>query len=156
MEQLDSHNHALALTILDQAQDLTLASIRGDGRPHATTISFASDGMTLYAAIGIDSEKANNIRINPQVALTVNIPYADWTHIQGMSIEGHADILREPDEVRVAAALLLARFPQFATFMADTQIVPWPGTLYIRIRPRALSLLNYAEGFGHTRYFELA
>lgn len=155
MEQLDPHNHALALSILAEAKDLTLASIRSDGRPHATTISFASEALTLYAAIGIDSQKANNIRINPQVALTVNIPYADWTHIQGLSIEGHADILREPDEVRAAAALLIARFPEFASFLSDTQIVPWPGTLYIRIRPRVLSLLNYAEGFGHTRYFEL-
>lgn len=155
MEQLDPHSYALALSILAKAQDMTLASIRSDGRAHATTISFASDELTLFAAIGIDSLKANNIRINPQVALTVNLPYADWTEIRGMSIEGHADILHEPDEVRVAAALLLHRFPQFANFIGDTQIVPWPGTLYLRIRPRSISLLNYAEGFGHTRYFEL-
>lgn len=153
MNHLDSHNRALALGILARANDLSLASVRSDGTPHATTVSFASDGLVMYAAIGIDSQKAHNIRLNPKVSLTVNAPYRDWSEIQGMSIDGVAEIVSEPEQVRFASDLLLTRFPQYAKFIAHTQTIPWPGMLYIRIVPQFISLLNYAEGFGHTTHF---
>lgn len=153
MNQLDSHHRALALAILARAKDLTLASQRADGALHATTVSFASNALEIYAAIGIDSQKAHNVRRDGRVALTVNAPYQDWSEIQGLSIEGVAEILSEPGQVRRASELLLARFPQFAKFVADTATVPWPGMLYIRIVPHSVSVLDYTKSFGHTTHF---
>lgn len=155
MKQLDSHHRRLALGILARARDLTLASRRHDGAPHATTISFASDELVMYAAIGIDSQKAHNIRDDARVALTVNAPYQDWNQIQGLSIDGMAEIVSDPDQVRRASELLLARFPQYAQLIADTDTVPWPGLLYIRIVPHNVSVLDYTAGFGHVRHFTL-
>ena len=155
MNQLDSHHRTLALALLARARDLTLASQRADGAPHATTISFASDALEIYAAIGIDSQKAHNVRRDGRVALTVNAPYQDWSQIQGLSMEGVAEILSEPDQVRRAGELLLARFPQFAKFVANTETVPWPGMLYIRIVPHSVAVLDYTQGFGHTTHFTL-
>lgn len=153
MNQLDSHHRTLALAILARAKDLTLASQRADGALHATTISFASDALVIYAAIGIDSQKAHNVRRDGRVALTVNAPYQQWNEIQGLAIEGIAEIVSEPDQVRRASALLLARFPQFAKFVANTETVPWPGMLYLRIVPHTVSVLDYTESFGHTVHF---
>jgi nitroimidazol reductase NimA-like FMN-containing flavoprotein (pyridoxamine 5'-phosphate oxidase superfamily) len=155
MAHLDAHSRATALDILARTRDLTLASVRSDGTPHATTVSFASEELVLYAAIGIDSQKAHNIRLDPRVALTVNAPYQDWSEIRGMAIDAAADIISAPQEVREASELLLARFPQYARFVAGTGMVPWPGMLFIRIVPHAISLLDYTQGFGHTGHFDV-
>ena len=151
MEQLDRSSNELALSILARAPDLTLATIMENGLPHASTVSFASHGLVLFAAIGIDSQKAHDIRLNPQVAVTINAPYQQWSEIQGLSIGALAEIVSEPDQVRQASELLLRRFPQLST-VCNTGAIPWPGTLFIRITPKKFSLLNYAEGFGHTSY----
>ena len=153
MKRLDTHDRALALGILARAKDATLASIRGDGMPHASTVNFANEELVIYAAIGIDSQKAHNIRLDPRVSLTVNAPYQDWSEIRAMSIDAAAEIISAPQQVREASELLLARFPQYARFVADTGTVPWPGMLFIRIVPHAISLLDYTQGFGHTRHF---
>lgn len=153
MTQLDSHHRALALGILAKAKDLTLASLSADGAPHATTVSFASDDLLIYAAISIDSQKAHNIRRDARVALTVNAPYQDWREIQGISLEGVAEIVSDPGQVLRASELLLARFPQYAKLVARTETVPWPGMLYIRIVPHTMSVLDYTESFGHTMHF---
>lgn len=155
MKRLDTHDRAFALGILARAKDATLASIRSDGMPHASTVNFASAELVIYAAIGIDSQKAHNIRLRPHIALTVNAPYQEWSEIQGMAIDALAEIVSDEDEVRLASDLLLSRFPQYAKFLGDTDTVPWPGMLYVRIVPQVISLLNYGEGFGHTAHFNV-
>lgn len=155
MKQLDSQHRTLALGILARASDLTLASVRSDGAPHATTVSFASDDLVIYAAIGIDSQKAHNIRQDGRVALTVNAPYRTWSEIQGLSMEGVAEIVSEAGQVQRASELLLARFPQYAKVLPDTDTVPWPGMLYVRIVPRSLVVLDYTISFGHATHFTL-
>lgn len=150
MEVLDSRSNALVLGVLSKAPDLTLATLMQDGAPHASTVSFANDGLVLYLAVGVHSQKAHNIRRHPQVALTVNAPYRQWSEIQALSIGAQAEIVSEPDQVRHASQLLLLRFPQFSNLIPDTSAIPWPGTLYIRIRPKTISLLNYEKCVGYT------
>ncbi|MEO7496404.1 MAG: pyridoxamine 5'-phosphate oxidase family protein [Massilia sp.] len=156
MKLLDPHHQQLALSILERSADLTLATIRADGTPHASTVSFAHDGLLLYAAIAIDSHKAHDIHLNPRVALTVNAPYRDWNEIQGLSIDATASMLDEPLESRRASELLLAKFPQYAGVVADTTSLPWPGMLFIRFAPRVVSVLDYTVRFGHLETFEVA
>ncbi|CUI08969.1 pyridoxamine 5'-phosphate oxidase family protein [Massilia antarctica] len=155
MHQLPSGSQELARTILAATTDLTLASIRDDGTPHASTVSFAADGLVLYVAIALDSHKAHNLRTHPQVALTVNAPYRSWNEIQGLSMDAMAEMIHEPVEAQRAAAALLARFPAFAQVVANTSALPWPGMLFVRITPLAVALLDYTKGFGHTDFFDL-
>ncbi|WP_167086737.1 pyridoxamine 5'-phosphate oxidase family protein [Massilia frigida] len=155
MKPLPPAAQALAAKILAAVTDLTLASIRDDGTPHASTVSFAADGLVLYVAIALDSHKAHNLRTHPQVALTVNAPYRGWQEIQGLSMDAMAEMIHEPVEAQRAATALLARFPAFADVVANTAALPWPGMLFVRITPLALSLLDYTKGFGHTDFFDL-
>ncbi len=147
---------ALCHSILARANDLTLAAIRPDGRPHASTVSFAADGLVLFAAIGIDCQKAHDIGADPHVALTVNAPYADWNEIQGLVIEGTALIVTDANEMAHASRLLLARHPQFAKFMSNTRSIPWAGTIFIKVLPVTLRLIDYRKGFGHMDKFSVA
>lgn len=141
--------------ILDAGKELVLASIRPDGTPHASMISYASDALRVYCAISLDSQKAHNIRGDSHVAYVVNTPYRSWAEIRGVSIDGVASMLDEPDELRLASTLLLRKYPEFATIISDTAALPWPGMLFIAVQPELISLLDYSKAFGHTEYFSV-
>ncbi|MDQ2990475.1 MAG: pyridoxamine 5'-phosphate oxidase family protein [Pseudomonadota bacterium] len=155
MEPFDPNKFELATTILARANELTLATVRADGSPHASTVNFAGDGLVLYAAISIDGGKAHDLSGDDRVALTVNAPYDDWSGIQGMSIDGHAAFVTDPTELSFASALLLQKLPGYERIIAQPHVVPWPGMLFIRITPERLALLDYTKGFGHTELFDL-
>jgi nitroimidazol reductase NimA-like FMN-containing flavoprotein (pyridoxamine 5'-phosphate oxidase superfamily) len=69
---MDQSQRDFILNILDKGKDLTLATIRPDGYPQATTVSYANDGLQIYVGIGKDSQKADNIRYCDKVSLTIN------------------------------------------------------------------------------------
>lgn len=135
------------IDILREAKDMTLATVRPDGYPQATTVSYANDGTTLYAGIGKQSQKAVNIGRCDKVSLTINLPYSDWMHIKGLSMAAHAKILQSPDEIAHATACLRGRYPQLNQWVptnAPDDIV------FLKIVPELASILDYQKGFGHT------
>lgn len=143
---MDQLHKDFVLRVMDEANDLTLATVRPDGYPQATTVSFAHDGLSLYVGIGKDSQKANNLRHNNKVSLAINLPYADWRAIKGLSMSGLAEIL-DAHEVETAKACLLKRFPQIAEW-ADTEAAS--AVAFVKITPQVISVLDYSKGFGHT------
>ena len=142
----------LIIDIINQAHDLTLATIRPDGYPQATTVSYANDGLTIYVGVGKDSQKVHNIRHCDKVSLTINLPYTDWMHIRGMSAAALADILQDQSDIEHAMNCLSVRFPQIkqgsTSDFADEII-------FLRIRPQIVSLLDYEKGFGHTELVKI-
>jgi nitroimidazol reductase NimA-like FMN-containing flavoprotein (pyridoxamine 5'-phosphate oxidase superfamily) len=144
---MDQQHHAFAMHVLDSAKDLTLATIRPDGYPQATTISFAHEGLVLYAGIGRRSQKAANIRANDKVSLTINLPYQDWRDIKGLSMSAQAEILDDPAEAEAARVCLERRFPQVSTWVGPDMAAE---VVFLRIRPRMVSVIDYSQGFGHT------
>lgn len=156
MQDLDSTNRQLILDILNATPDMTLATIRPDGYPQATTVSFAHDGLTLYAGIGLDSQKAHNVQHCDKVSLAVTPPYADWMHIRGLSMTANASIVNNAEETAHASALMLRRFPQLRQLMDANGALPWPGAVFLRITPSIISVLDYQRGFGHTELFQVS
>lgn len=135
------------LSILDRASDMTIATIRQDGYPQATTVSFANDGLDIYFGCSEDSQKARNISRNGKVSLTINLPYADWGEIRGISAGGHAAHLADPSEIENAGRLLLRKFPQG---IAEYASGPHLGVAFFKVVPNVISVLDYRKGFGHT------
>ena len=88
---MDEARRTFVRQVIDAAQDLTLATIRPDGYPQATTVSFAHAGMLLYVGIGRASQKADNVRHNDKVSLTINLPYHDWRQIRRLSVSARRD-----------------------------------------------------------------
>lgn len=156
MNGLDRASFELACNILAGTNEMTLATVRADGAPHATTVSFASDGLVLFAAIAIDSHKAHDIREGGRVSLTVNAPFKEWNQIQGLSIDGVAAMIDWPRGQLQASALLLKKLPAYGALVGQAPPLPWPGMLFIRIVPHALILLDYTQRFGHSTRFEVS
>jgi general stress protein 26 len=144
---MDQPNKEFVIRVIEGAQDLTLATIRPDGYPQATTVSFAHDGLTLFVGIGKHSQKANNIRQNNKVSLTINLPYHDWREIRGLSMSALAEILDHPQAIAAAQDCLLRRFPQVAEWGGPNMAAD---ISFVRITPQIISVLDYSKGFGHT------
>lgn len=144
---MDGNQHAFTQHVLDSAQDLTLATLRPDGYPQATTVNFAHEDMLLYVGIGRRSQKADNIRHNDKVSLTINLPYRDWREIRGLSMSGHAEILDDPAQAEIARACLERRFPAVSEWIGPDMAAE---VAFLRIRLVLVSVIDYSKGFGHT------
>lgn len=155
MKQLNHADRQLFLSILARATDLTLATLRQDGSPHASTVNFASEALVIYVAIALDSHKAHDVREHCRVALTVNAPYANWHEIQGLAIDATAVMVSDPDELELASRLLLHKLPAYAELIMEPGTLPWPGMLFLRIEPLEVQLLDYTRGIGFAQSFDL-
>jgi hypothetical protein len=144
---MEQPNKDFVISVIDGAHDLTLATIRPDGYPQATTVSYAHEGLTLYVGIGKHSQKADNIRQNNKVSLTINLPYKDWREIRGLSMSATAEILQDPRDILVAQESLGRRFPQVAEWGGPDMARE---VAFLRITPQVISVLDYTKGFGHT------
>lgn len=155
MKPVDETALAAIFKVLDESGEMSLGTCRPDGFPQVTTVNFAHEELLLYCAVGLDSQKAHNIRANPRVSAAINRPKRDWHDLQGLSIGGTARILTLEPEMRVAAERLLRRFPHLRQFIGGTDLMPWAGMLFIEIVPKVISILDYRKRFGHTELVEL-
>jgi general stress protein 26 len=132
--------------ILDQANDMTIATVREDGYPQATTVSYVNEGLIIYFGCAAQSQKAKNIGHNAKVSLTVNLPYASWDEIRGLSVGGKAARVTDAKEMDRVGQMMLRKFPQIALYApADMEQL-----VVFRITPEIISVLDYRKGFGHT------
>lgn len=140
------------IEIIDTGKDLTLATLREDGWPQATTVSYASQGLSIYFGCGAQSQKARNLARDNRVSLTITLPYGPWSEIRGLSLGGRALRLTDPDDLAHAAGLFMARFgPEMTQYVpADNPELAQDMVLF-QIVPTAISVLDYRKGFGHTQ-----
>lgn len=133
--------------ILDEVDDMTIATVRADGYPQATTVSFVNDGPTIYFGTGAAAQKAKNILANDKISITVNRPYKNWDQICGVSIGGRAHLVTAPEEFRKVGELMFKKFPQIAKYSEPMGA----GDLKLfRVDAEVISVLDYSKGFGHT------
>lgn len=141
-----------ALEVLDGAHDMALATVREDGYPQATTVSFVHDGLTIYFATGTESQKARNIARSDKVSVAIALPYESWDQIRGISLGGRARVVIDPDESWRAFEAMLVCFPQIDSY-ADAMGAQ--EMCLMRVDPKIISLLDYRKGFGHTEEFRV-
>jgi general stress protein 26 len=140
------------LDIINSRNDLTLATLRPDGFPQANTVSYANDGLALYFAAGRDSQKVRNMQYSKNVSLTIDVPYADWNEIRGLSMGAVAEVLPDDSaESAHATDVLTTKYPQVWDMPP-----PEPGSIvFVKIVPKVISVLDYGKGFGHTDLVEV-
>jgi general stress protein 26 len=134
------------IDILSRCKDMTVATVRPDGAPQATVVSFVHDGLLIYFGCGADSQKAHNLAHERRVSITVTPPYVDWMHIQGLSLSGGVSEVTSPGEKDGIVKLMLERFPEAAGIEQPEQL----SLKLYRVRPSLVSILDYTQGFGHT------
>jgi len=136
------------LAILDQHRIMTVATLRPDGWPQATTVGYANDGLTLYFLCGPDSQKAANLARDDRISLTVDHDTPQVMDITGLSMAARAQAVVDPIEAKKALRMLMLQYPQQNSLPLP---MPKPGDVRIfRVTPNVISVLDYSKGFAHT------
>lgn len=134
--------------LLDDHRIMTVATLRPDGWPQATTVGYVNDGDTVYFLCGLDSQKAANIAKDNRVSATIDRDTDELMAITGLSMAAHAIRVTDRGEAARALSLLPAKYPP------DTKVpfaMPTPDDVAIfRLEPKVISVLDYTKGFGHT------
>jgi nitroimidazol reductase NimA-like FMN-containing flavoprotein (pyridoxamine 5'-phosphate oxidase superfamily) len=141
------------LDLLDEHRIMTIATLRPDGWPQATTVGYVSEGLTLYFLCGLDSQKARNLALDDRVSLTIDHDTPDLMAITGLSMAGHATAVTDRAEAEKVLRMLPLKYPKKTVLPLP---MPGPDDVRIfRVRPTVISVLDYARGFGHTDLAEL-
>ena len=136
------------LALLDQHRIMTLATLRPDGWPQATTVGYANEGLTLYFLCGRDSQKASNLARDDRVSLTIDHDTPQVMKITGLSMAAHAHAVVDQAEAEKALRLLMLKYPEQASVPVP---MPTPADVSIfRVTPTVISVLDYSKGFAHS------
>lgn len=145
---MDKEIREKILTLLDQHRIMTIATLRPDGWPQATTVGYLSEGLTLYFLCGLDSQKAANLARDDRVSLTIDHDTSDLMAITGLSMAAHAQAVTQATEAEKVLRLLPLKYPDQDSLPVE---MPTPEDVRIfRVTPTVISVLDYSKGFGHT------
>ncbi|MDN0083603.1 pyridoxamine 5'-phosphate oxidase family protein [Crenobacter sp. SG2305] len=150
---MDDAARQRVLDVMNSHNLCTIATVREDGYPQATTVAYVNDGLTLYLCCDVHAQKLRNIRLNNKVSLTINRYYTDWREIRGLSLGGLAEEVQGRGEIEQVLHLMLAKFPQFSDLAQVENLANVVAV--IKVTPQVISLLDYRQGFGHTEYLEV-
>jgi nitroimidazol reductase NimA-like FMN-containing flavoprotein (pyridoxamine 5'-phosphate oxidase superfamily) len=137
------------LALLDQHRIMTIATLRPDGWPQATTVGYANDGLVLYFLCGPDSQKAANLARDDRVSLTIDHDTPQVMEIEGLSMAARARAVVDAREAGKALRMLMQKYPKQES--PALPAMPKPSDVRIfRVTPAVISVLDYSKGFAHT------
>jgi len=137
------------LTLLDQHRIMTVATLRPDGWPQATTVGYANEGLTLYFLCGRESQKAANLAHDDRVSLTIDHDTTDLMAISGLSMAAHAQAVEDPVEAERILQLLASKYGEPVT-PPPVEMPSAEEVRIFRVTPTVISVIDYSQGFGHT------
>jgi nitroimidazol reductase NimA-like FMN-containing flavoprotein (pyridoxamine 5'-phosphate oxidase superfamily) len=147
-------DQSLKVEILDILQChhmMTLATIRPDGYPQATTVNYVHDDLTLFFATDAASQKAGNIKMNNKVSVAIVDETENFYKLRGLSMSGIAKRVCEKKRAQELSLLLFRELPQAKRFVPED---PKQLAVYA-IAPVAISLVDYRSGYGKSFLVEL-
>jgi len=97
------------LPILAAARDMTVATLRADGYPQATIVSYVNEGLAIYFGSGGNSPETADIAGDDRISAAIASPHARWSEIRAPSLAGRVHDSREMAPI---AELLPKKFPR--------------------------------------------
>lgn len=141
------------LELVDAHRIMTVATLRPDGWPQATTVGYVNEDLVLYFLCGLDSQKARNLAHDDRVSLTIDHDSPDIMAITGLSMAAHATPVLDRADAERVLSLLPGKYPRQSTPLPLP--MPTPDQVRIfRVVPMVISVLDYTKGFGHADLVE--
>lgn len=138
------------LDLLASHRIMTIATLRPDGWPQATTVGYVHDGLTLWFLCGRESQKARNLALDDRVSITIDHDTPDIMSITGLSMAARAHRVTDAAEARKVIAMLPLRYPDAPPSTAALQMPAPEDVALFRVAPEVVSVLDYTQGFAHT------
>src|SRR5678815_5118040 len=108
---MDAEIRRKILALLDQHRIMTIATLRPDGWPQATTVGYANEGLTLYFLCGLNSQKAKNLARDDRLSLTIDHDTPELMKITGLSMAARAQPVVDRAEAEKVLRLLPLKYP---------------------------------------------
>jgi hypothetical protein len=136
--------------LLGQHRIMTIATLRPDGWPQATT-------LTLWFLCGLQSQKARNLALDNRVSCTIDHDTPDIMAIKGLSMAARAHPVRDRREAQRVLGLLASKYTESSAVRKPMPMsMPAPEDVAVfRVEPEVISVLDYTKGFGHTELVTL-
>ena len=91
-----------------------VATTGSNGRPHLVPVVHILAGDKIYFGSGDDGRKVQNLRENPQIAITIDLYSEDWSQLRGVMVQGTARLIERGTRFKQARARLYAKYRQYA------------------------------------------
>jgi nitroimidazol reductase NimA-like FMN-containing flavoprotein (pyridoxamine 5'-phosphate oxidase superfamily) len=147
---MDASMRQKILALLDGHRIMTIATLRPDGWPQATTVGYVNDGLTLWFLCGLESQKARNLAHDDRVSITIDHDTPDIMSITGLSMAARAHRVSDRAEAEKVLRMLPLKYPDAPAPMAEMKMPAPEDVALFRVVPEVVSVLDYSKGFGHT------
>ncbi len=145
---MDNDIRRKILELLDQHRIMTVATLRPDGWPQATTVGYVNEGLVIYFLCGLNSQKARNLARDDRLSLTIDHDTPDLMAITGLSMAARAQAITDGAEAEKVIGMLPLKYPDAPPLPMK---MPSPEDVRLfRVTPIVISVLDYSKGFGHT------
>ena len=145
---MDAEIRKRILSLLDQHRIMTIATLRPDGWPQATTVGYVNEGLTLYFLCGLESQKAKNLARDDRVSLTIDHDTPELMAITGLSMAAHAQAVVDRADAAKVLRMMPLKYPENVSLPMP---MPTPEEVRIfRVTPTVISVIDYSKGFAHT------
>ncbi len=133
----------------------TLSTIRPDGTPQASGISYVNIGLNLYFAMDPHSQKMKNIDHNPNVGFATFKDYHRWDRTRAVQLHGKCEVVTDKAEEEKVINLIVAKWPWCVEYESMMEWAAKAGTVpYCKIIPKGIAYLDYPK-FGFNQYVVL-
>jgi nitroimidazol reductase NimA-like FMN-containing flavoprotein (pyridoxamine 5'-phosphate oxidase superfamily) len=134
-----------AVEILATHQTMAISTLRPDGWPQTTIVTYASEGLTLYFLVFRKSQKLANIRRDKRISIAVGGEQRELDRLTAVYAAAHASELADPKERERVWGLLQSRHPN----LADFELPDRTQAAMIKAKCQFVSILDYRKGAGH-------
>src|SRR5678815_2938015 len=138
------------LALLEGHRIMTIATLRPDGWPQATTVGYVNEGLTLWFLCGLQSQKARNLALDDRVSITVDHDTPDLMSITGLSMAARANRVTDRAEAEKVIAMLPLKYPDAPPSTAQMKMPAPEDVALFRVVPKIVSVLDYTKGCAHT------
>ncbi|WP_341024969.1 pyridoxamine 5'-phosphate oxidase family protein [Brevundimonas diminuta] len=139
------------IALLGRDRLMTLACIRADGWPQATTVGYVNQGLDLYFKVARDSQKFANLKADPRASIAIRLSGPDCGDGVGVSMAGEAVEVTDPEVATRMEAAVIERFPG-----VDVYCPSGSSAALLHFRPRLISTVGVAKGRSDPETFILA
>jgi hypothetical protein len=130
----------------------TLSTVREDGTPQASGISYVSDGLLLYFGMDPHSQKKENVDRNPNIGMAIFKDYYNLEKIKAVHLAGRCEVTNDQEEITRIGILFTQKFPALGEFTGMAEWAERVGPIpFYKITPKLFAYMDYQK-FGFNQY----